>query len=409
MRRIVSLISVSLLLGLSGPASAGWGWFSLGLDRDAKKELADAGVNKYLGRFHPQPAEDAGAGWERFRFTQSVDGPLCLVGEEYSVFARRRDPNKLLIFTQGGGACWENFYFCSFNINGQLPPPPQAGIWSDNGVDTPLGNIPNPLADYSVLYMPYCDGSVFTGDNDVVDANLAPFGGIRFHRGLKNLSAGMDVAKDLFPHARKIVVAGSSAGGVGAASFAPFLVRFLYGNYVDLAVYNDAGPNALNPVAMQIPGQLDTLARANDWQFGQFYPASCTGCDVLGQGTEIVKWRLANDSTVRESFYSTDGDITNRFFLQVPTQELYRGLIVPEHGAINEAHPFRYKRFIQSGSDIHTSLQTPLFYLNTAAGIPQTLWTTDFLEPPFLRWLKALRDGRVPVWLDAVDDFVPLP
>ncbi len=36
-----------------------------------------------------------------------------------------------------------------------------------------------------------------------------------------------------------------------------------------------------------------------------------------------------------------------RFFMQVPTQELYRDLIVGVHGAVNAEFPFRYKRFIQ--------------------------------------------------------------
>ena len=51
----------------------------------------------------------------------------------------------------------------------------------------------------------------------------------------------MDVAKATFPHARRITVAGSSAGGVGVAGFAPFLVRFKYGNFINLTVFNVAG------------------------------------------------------------------------------------------------------------------------------------------------------------------------
>jgi len=408
--RVISIVAV-LLLSASGPVSAGWGsWFPIGLNKAARAELEAAGVNKYLGQFHPQEAEDIGDGWLRHRYTPSVAGPLCIAGTEYSVFTKARDPRKLLIFTQGGGACWEGFYNCNIVVDTptQLPPPPPVGLWSEDGLQTPVGQVDNPFADYSIVYMPYCDGSVFTGDNDVVDADF-PFGDIRFHRGLKNLSAGMDVAKHRFPRARKIVVAGSSAGGVGAASFAPFLVRMLYGNYRDLAVFNDAGPNAINPLAMNTTIAPDVMLRANDWQFGQFYPASCTDCDVTGQGTEIVRWRLENDTTVRDSFYSTDGDATNRFFLQVPTQELYRGLIVSEHGEINAAHPFRYKRFIQSGSTTHTALQTPLLYIGFADGVPLNLWTKDFLETPLARWIKALREGRIPLWVDAVDDFVPAP
>lgn len=410
MKRTISLLVTAILFStFSVPADAGWrSWFSIGLNKQAQRELDRAGVNKYLGEFTPSSSEDIGEGWTRHRFDlmeKGADGPICIAGTEYSVFTKVKNPRKLLIFAQGGGACWQGFYFCNILVDdmSQLPPPPPVGLWSDNGLETPLGPIPNPLRDYSIVYLPYCDGSVFSGDNDVVDAAF-PFGPIRFHRGLRNLSAGMDVAKHMFPRARKIFVAGSSAGGVGVASFAPFLVRRLFGNYRDLAVFNDAGPNAFNTDIV-----ADAAARADDWEFAQFYPRSCDGCDELGQGTEIVKWRLDNDNTVRESFYSTDGDLTNRFFTKIPTQELYRDLILTEHGEINAAHPFRYKRFIQSGSTTHTAIQTPLLYVGFAAGIPLNLWVTDFLEPPLLRWLKALRDGRIPVWFDAVDDFVPAP
>ena len=56
----------------------------------------------------------------------------------------------------------------------------------------------------------------------------------------------MDLAKETFPRARQVVVSGASAGGVGAAGFAPFLARFVFGNRTRLTVFNDAGPVAVN-------------------------------------------------------------------------------------------------------------------------------------------------------------------
>ena len=72
----------------------------------------------------------------------------------------------------------------------------------------------------------------------------------------------MDVAKATFPDAKRITVAGSSAGGVGVAAFAPFLARFVYGNNDKLTVFNDAGPIAVNLDAADA-----VAARAADWQF----------------------------------------------------------------------------------------------------------------------------------------------
>jgi hypothetical protein len=261
------------------------------------------------------------------------------------------------------------------------------GIWDFDSPD-------NPFADYSIVYMPYCDGSVFSGDNDVVDASF-PFGPVRFHRGLRNQTAAMDLARDTFPSANRITVAGSSAGGVGAAGFAPFLVRFIYGNLQKLSVFNDAGPVAINLDAVD-----DIAARQADWQFDQFYPASCTECDAFGQSTAIIEWRLDNDSTIREAFYETDGDATNRFFLDLlppnGTQQDYRDLILTEHGLLNAAHPHRYKRFIVSGDNSHTALQSPLFYTQEVDGVLLNEWTEDFLVP-------------TPFWVDLVQDFIPAP
>jgi len=356
----------------------------LGISPQALSELSAAGVDKYLGDFTPVTTEDVGDGWTKHTFDPAGgDGPICIAGTPYSVFTRQGDPKKLLIFEQGGGACWQDFYFCNVLAEDQEPPFPVQGIWDFDNPD-------NPYRDHSIVYMPYCDGSVHSGDNDVVDPNF-PFGPVRFHRGLRNQSAGMDVAKATFPDAKKITLAGSSAGGVGVAGFAPFLVRFLYGNSVNLAVFNDAGPVAITL------DQTDAIAaRANDWQFGQFFPASCTECSDMGQSTDIIEWRLENDRTIREAFYETDADETNRFFLGFPSQEDYRDLILAEHGALNEQFPLRYKRFIVSGDTSHTALQTDLFYTQTADGFPLDAWTTFFEFLPIF-------------WVDIVEDFVPAP
>ena len=361
-----------------------------GLNADAALELSEAGVDKYLNMFTPTSSTDVGDGWTKHTFdTDGINGPICIAGTEFSAFTRKGNPSRLLIFEQGGGACWQDFYNCNVLSEAQEPPTDRVGIWDFDSKD-------NPFADYSILYMPYCDGSVFTGDNDVFDPAFGaaigvPQAVVRFHRGLRNQSAGMDLAKAMFPHASRITVAGSSAGGVGVAGFAPFLARLLYGNQVKLTVFNDAGP-----VTSNLGAKDDIAARAADWQFGKFYPASCTDCDDMGQSTEIIKWRLDNDSTIREAFYETDGDLTNRFFLDLLGDPAgFRDLIVTEHGLINAAYPDRYKRFIVAGDTTHTALQTPLFYSQDADGVLLNEWTRNFIK------------GKKKKWADIVEVAVP--
>jgi hypothetical protein len=373
--KIPALVLVSLMLMGAGGKK--------GLNGDAYLELHDAGVDKYIGAFTPVASTDVGDGWTRHDFDpDGGDGPICIAGTPYSAYTREGNPSKLLIFQQGGGACWQDFYACTILSSSAVPPTDRVGIWDFDTKD-------NPFADHSIVYMPYCDGSVFNGDNDVVDPNF-PFGPVRYHRGVRNMSAGMDLALATFPKAKHITVAGSSAGGVGATALAPFLARFLYGNKAKLTVFNDAGPVAVNLLAVD-----DVAARATDWQFGQFFPASCTDCDPFLQGTAIIEWRLENDSTVRDAFYETDYDETNRFFMRLLFDPAaYRDLVVTEHGYLNEAFPDRYKRFIVAGDVSHTALQTPLFYTQDADGVLLNEWTKDFLK-----------DKKH--WVDIVEDPVP--
>jgi len=404
MKKFLCLIAGLSILSLSTAANADGKYrrWSIGLDRDAKRELIHAGVNKYVGKFEPVASVDAGGGWTHHVYDANFDsGPLCIAGTPYSVYTKINNPRKLLVLHQGGGACWQGFYFCNILAEDQGPPPPPTGLWVEES-SPETGSIPNPLADYSIVYLPYCDGSVFSGDNDVLDP-VFPLG-VRFHRGLANATAGMDMAKKLFPRARKIMVAGSSAGGVGASAFVPFLARLAFGNYRQLTVFNDAGP-----VAVNLDETVSIAARAADWRFGQFYPRSCSDCDELGQGTGLIKWRLDNDNTIRESFYSTDGDGTNRFFLNVPTQEDYRDLIVSEHGKLNKAHPRRYKRFIRSGDGSHTALQNDLYYIGTANDVPLYRWVEDFQKSRLRALLDWIFWGQRYVWRDIVEDFEPLP
>jgi hypothetical protein len=175
-----------------------------GLGPQAVQELQASGVDKYLGQFNPVSSTDVGDGWTKHQFdSDGGNGPICIAGTPYSAFSRAGNPAKLLILEQGGGACWQDFYFCNILAEGQEPPAPRQGIWD-------FDSKANPFADYSIVYMPYCDGSVFSGDNDVVDPAF-PFGPVRFHRGLRNQSAGMDLARSMFPNASKITVSGSSA------------------------------------------------------------------------------------------------------------------------------------------------------------------------------------------------------
>jgi len=224
----------------------------------------------WVGAFHPNAAESIGD-WTRYTYdTQDGDGPICITGTELAVFHRMRDPKKLMVILDGGGACWQGFYSCSITSDAG---PPTGGSFadSDSGID-------DPLADWSKVFMSYCDGSVSSGDNTVEDP---------------------------------------------IAAFAPSVYRFVFPPSAQLYVLNDSGPALTNPALVS-----QVNARVNDWGYTQVYPASCTECDPSNQPAAFVKWTLANDPGYKGALYGSDGDGAIRFFPSIPTAAAYRSLLL---------------------------------------------------------------------------------
>ena len=375
---LLAFLSVSML-GTQCP---------LGLKLSAFLDLHQSGVDRYIGKFEPATSEPAGD-WTKYTYdTEGGDGPICIDGSPFTVFTRERDPHKVVIFLNGGGACWQNFYFCSFQASGS--PPPDVGMFASSFDDN--GNvIQNPLADYSMVFVSYCDGSVFGGDNTVTDPSFTAGGGVRHHRGVRNVTAAIDLAHHEFPFASKVVLSGSSAGGFGTAGVSPFIVRFDYGNLVKFYVLNDSGPAITNLA------QTSTIqTRVNDWAYTQFTPSSCTDCTTDKQPVELVEWMLQNDASVRLSLYSTDADQTIRFFLSVPTQAAYRSLLLNTWDPINAEFPTRMKRYIRSGSGAHTMLGDARYYTTVVNGTRLSDWVGGFVN-------------QQSTWKDIVQDLIPSP
>ena len=84
---LVSLLVVGvMLLGNGCPR---------GLNLDAFVELADAGVDKYLGEFTPISSTDVGDGWTKHTFDpDGGNGPICMAGTPFSAFTRAGNPSR---------------------------------------------------------------------------------------------------------------------------------------------------------------------------------------------------------------------------------------------------------------------------------------------------------------------------
>lgn len=294
----------------------------------------EVGGTRYLGAADPSETTSAGA-VTTFTF-DPADGPVCMRGAPFRASVRETESEDLLIFLQGGGACWSDFCLAITTAPPGIP-----------ATDLLRADEANPLAGWDVLYVPYCDGSLFAGDRDVdEDGDGAPD---RLHHGLANLSAALTQAALRFPAPRRVVLAGSSGGGFGTI-LAAYLVRYVYPG-VPIDVLDDAGIGVAR-------GDADPsfVSRLID-EFGarDLVPADCAGCVSDGHITGLVRYLLDRDPQLRVAAISSwyDYVIAQVFLESAP--EAFQAALERETTELHDAHPDRYRRFLYDG-EAHTAL-----------------------------------------------------
>lgn len=147
--------------------------------------------------------------------------PGCSQGTPYSFWVKEGDPAKLAVILSGGGACWtgEN---CA--LHGKPLYHPFAGLQdgpSDFGGVFDTDNPQNPLADWTIVFLPTANGDVFLGDSvatyDVPAMNGRPAGTINIlHKGFDNAVSALDWMFKTYPAPRTVAVLGWSAGAIAS-------------------------------------------------------------------------------------------------------------------------------------------------------------------------------------------------
>ena len=382
-----------------------WGLVAMGCAAPGPEQLAvDQGLDVYLGQTAVTDTRTEG---DTTTFTFDPDtGPRCMRGDPFRMATRDAGSEDLLIFLQGGGACWSEFCFAVTRAPEGMP-----------GVDVLRTDLPdNPVADWNVAYLPYCDGSLFVGDRDHDDdGDGAPD---RFHRGLANVSAALDQAAAAFPEPRRVLLAGSSGGGFGALLHMP-LVRHVFPD-AELIVLSDSGVGVARGEAD--PGFVGRLM--DEFDASRFLAPDCEGCLASGHISPLADWYLGHDPEARIGVFSSwyDG-IIGDVFLQVPAAA-FQADIAAETGRTNASFPDRYRRFIVDGR-MHTTLlgnptgivgsdlsavEIPPALFSGLAGFELgTLSTTAIGDVGVSGWFRGLVDGDLQRWPDLLDTVGPDP
>ena len=246
---VVLLCLVLLAAACSGDDSSGESGESSSGDADsttttAAAELISAGTGEF-----------ADTGWE-----QHVPGGdcECADGSEFSFWSHEGDPNRVVLFFMGGGACFSaetcSFTDGTYTVQAGDDVDPTTGIFDFENPD-------NPFRDWTFVFVPYCTGDVHLGDaeQDYGDGLVVQ------HKGFVNASSGLDYVVENYGDAEHLFVTGSSAGGVPAPLFAG-LASDQMPNTEIAALADASGAYPDNPPVNEAIGSLwGTFDNVPDW------------------------------------------------------------------------------------------------------------------------------------------------
>jgi hypothetical protein len=164
-------------------------------------------------------AEGAGFGLGGWAKILAGGKTRCARGGAYAFWLRKGDPDRLLLFFQGGGGCFDE-RTCRVG-----------STWFDDRVDAgddpelnggilALADARNPFREWSAVYIPSCTGDVHVGSRTV------RYGRITVQQyGWVNAQSALRRAYREFPAPKTVFVAGCSAGSVGSAFHADSIIR----------------------------------------------------------------------------------------------------------------------------------------------------------------------------------------
>ena len=367
----------------------------------------EMGLTRYKGKLSPiEFSFDPETETTTYTFDPE-EGPQCMRGDPFLTGIRQTESDDLVIFLQGGGACWSVFCLA---VTGAMEGVPPVDILNPELKA-------NPTRDWNAVYVPYCDGSFFAGDAEI-DDNLNGKGK-RIHRGLANLTGAFEVAAFHVPSPRRVLLAGSSGGAYGLLLGGPLLRHYF--PEAELYLMADSGIG----LARTADAEYITLP-LEEFKAEDFVPAECEDCIVSGHLTPLVGWMLDQDPGLRVGMYSSwyDG-ILAAVFLQIPWSD-FADALKTQSDALAKGYPDRFRRFITDGTqhtaligdasgvigtDI-TKLEYPEDALSTLVGgtlVLGRLETTEVDGVSLATWLQGMLENDAEVWVDRIEPRGPEP
>jgi len=298
-------------------------------DSQLHSRLKALNLDKYLGiRYTSHKPNPNHPEWEIYSYDAA--DCRCIKGAAFWVGNHRESAlEDVMLYLGGGGICWPGHEFCKQEV------PHDEALEATRII---------PLSGWNCIYIPYCDGSVHMGDNQVdTDGDSRPD---CWYWGLRGTSAAVALMKELYPDPEKILISGNSAGGYGTI-IAAMIARLQYPR-TKLYVFSKAGPGLFNPKDKET---WETIKEA--WDIPKFFPPDCERCrDHL---VYFYDWMLQRDDKLKIGMASSYFDLVIGGMYMKTTPQEYKSLLLGTTNMIRENHPLTFKRFFIKGIDHNIS------------------------------------------------------
>lgn len=308
-------------------------------------------------------------------------GTSCADGSEPTFLERRADPERVVLYFEGGGACF-SAETCAFEGPGSTYVSTSwatAELLAEREGIFDVDEPENPLAGHSFIYVPYCTGDAHLGDRTARYSDEL----VVEHRGFVNGRAALDHVVTAYPDLEELVVAGMSAGSIPTPLYAGLASdAFPDARIVTLGDGSGAFPS--DPVLNAFVGSLWGAEGAiPDWPVARDLGVRDWGVPDLyryaglhAPDITFARFDYADDEA--QAFYAS--------LVGIPSDELLELMDRNEAGI--EAAGVDVASYVAPGS-AHTILGSDAFYELEVAGVRFVDWVSDLVggdeTPPDVR------------------------
>lgn len=343
---------------------------------------------------------------------QKLVTPSCAFGQPYSFYVKPGKSEKILLYFNGGGACW-NYGTCAIKDGVRPTYVPSADVANNPNLMGGLLDVEdpdNPYKNWTMVFLSYCTGDVFVGSKQTIYQN--PFNpdptdkvAIQ-HRGFDNFLYVLDYLKrqrsNIFSPLRadsssidKVLVAGSSAGSYGAALNYPWVKKVL-AKEAKVSLLSDGGMGVITDGFLQ----SGVFGPNSGWYLDKtLHPVFNTLAPVSAANflPKVYKTLAAQYPKEKLAQYTTQYDVVQKLFLNImelsdgiPANMLsgfgdWSGRMNVIANDLKSTLPKNYRAYIDPGCN-HTIFRHDEFYTSSINGVR------------FLDWAKAITASDTADW-----------